>query len=199
MASILKVDTIQDQSGNNIINENADTITIGASGDTITIPSGATLGAGMGKVLQVVQTFKSDAFSSTADGFFDITGLSVAITPSSASNKVLVISDLAIGSSDLNSFNHGFKVLRGATDVGISTAGSTNFSGGVNMYLSGGQYPYLFGNMKMFLDSPATTSAITYKIQGTKISADGTFYVNRKGSGTDVGGTSAITVMEIAV
>jgi hypothetical protein len=42
MASILKVDTIQDQSGNNIINENADTITIGASGDTITIPTGAT-------------------------------------------------------------------------------------------------------------------------------------------------------------
>ena len=37
MASILKVDTIQDQSGNNIINENADTITIGASGDTINI------------------------------------------------------------------------------------------------------------------------------------------------------------------
>jgi hypothetical protein len=43
MASILKVDTIQDQSGNNIINENADTITIGASGDTITIPAGATI------------------------------------------------------------------------------------------------------------------------------------------------------------
>ena len=43
MSSILKVDTIQDQSGNNIINENADTITIGASGDTITIPSGATI------------------------------------------------------------------------------------------------------------------------------------------------------------
>jgi hypothetical protein len=35
MTSILKVDTIQDQSGNNIINENADTITIGASGDTV--------------------------------------------------------------------------------------------------------------------------------------------------------------------
>ena len=43
MASILKVDTIQDQSGNNIINESADTITIGASGDTITIPTGATM------------------------------------------------------------------------------------------------------------------------------------------------------------
>jgi hypothetical protein len=43
MTSILKVDTIQDTAGNNIINESSDTITIGASGDTITIPSGATI------------------------------------------------------------------------------------------------------------------------------------------------------------
>ena len=42
MTAILKVDTIQDTSGNNIINESSDTITIGASGDTISIPSGAT-------------------------------------------------------------------------------------------------------------------------------------------------------------
>ena len=78
------------------------------------LSSVTSLPAGVGgKVLQVVQTFKSDSFSSTSDGFFDITGLSVAITPSSASNKILVISDVAIGSSDLYSFNHGFKVLRG--------------------------------------------------------------------------------------
>ena len=50
MASILKVDTIQDQSGNNIINENADTITIGASGDTIAVPTGATLTVPNGKI-----------------------------------------------------------------------------------------------------------------------------------------------------
>ena len=43
MASILKVDTIQDQSGNNIINESGNVITIGASGDTITVPAGATV------------------------------------------------------------------------------------------------------------------------------------------------------------
>jgi len=151
-----------------------------------------------GRVLQVVQTFKSDAFSSTANGFFDITGLSVAITPSSSSNKVLIISDVAIGSSDLYSFNHGFKVLRGSTDVGISTAGSTNYSGGINMYLSGGQYPHIFGTAKFFLDSPSTTSATTYKIQGTKNNASGTFYVNRKGADTTVGGASSITVMEVA-
>ena len=43
MTSILKADTIQDAAGNNIINEAGDVITIGASGDTITIPSGATI------------------------------------------------------------------------------------------------------------------------------------------------------------
>ena len=43
MASILKVDTIQDQAGNNIISESANVITIGASGDTITVPAGATV------------------------------------------------------------------------------------------------------------------------------------------------------------
>tara|TARA_R110001583_G_scaffold139196_2_gene291393 strand:+ start:1939 stop:3645 length:1707 start_codon:yes stop_codon:yes gene_type:complete len=43
MSSILKVDTIQDQAGNNIINESGNVITIGASGDTITVPAGATV------------------------------------------------------------------------------------------------------------------------------------------------------------
>lgn len=42
MSSIIKVDTIQNQSGANIISESANTITLGASGDTITVPSGAT-------------------------------------------------------------------------------------------------------------------------------------------------------------
>jgi len=171
---------------------------------TGTIPSGnistaSLAAAATGKVLQVVQTFKSDAFSSTSDGFFDITGLSVAITPSSSSNKVLVISDVAIGSSDLYAYNHGFKVLRGSTSIGISTvSGTVNYSGGTNMYLSAGQYPHIFGTAKFFLDSPSTTSATTYKIQGTKTNSGGTFYVNRRGVDTNIGGASSITVMEVA-
>jgi len=60
MTAILKVDTIQDTAGNNIINESSDTITIGASGDTISIPSGATI-----------------ANSGTATGF-GIDGITVA-------------------------------------------------------------------------------------------------------------------------
>ena len=47
MTSILKVDEIQDTSGNNIINENAGTITIGKSGDTVNLASGATNNLGI--------------------------------------------------------------------------------------------------------------------------------------------------------
>jgi len=65
MASILKVDTIQDQAGNNIISENANVITIGASGDTITIPSGATL-ANSGIVTGFQSTGIDDNATSTA-------------------------------------------------------------------------------------------------------------------------------------
>ena len=65
MASILKVDTIQDQDGNNIINESANTITIGASADTITIPSGATL-ANSGIITGFESTGIDDNATSTA-------------------------------------------------------------------------------------------------------------------------------------
>ena len=68
MASILKVDTIQDQSGNNIINENADTITIGASGDTINVAAGATNNLGITEADQ----FRLSA-SLTDPGTADIT------------------------------------------------------------------------------------------------------------------------------
>jgi hypothetical protein len=65
MASIIKVDTIQDQDGNNIISEAANTITIGASGDTITIPSGATL-ANSGIITGFESTGIDDNATSTA-------------------------------------------------------------------------------------------------------------------------------------
>jgi hypothetical protein len=166
-----------------------------ASNVTGTLPSG---NLPAGSILQVVQAFKSDAFSSTSNGFFDVTGLSASITPSNSSNKVLIISDIALGSSDLYAYNHGFKVLRGSTDVGVSTFASTNYSGGANMYLTNGVIPHLFGNSKTFLDSPSTTSATTYKIQATKNSSDGTLYINRRGAGTSIGGTSSLTLMEIS-
>ena len=96
MTAILKVDTIQDTSGNNIINESSDTITIGASGDTISIPSGATItnsgtatGFGGGKVLQIVQGSTSTETRNNTNTLADTT-LTAAITPSASDSKVLV-------------------------------------------------------------------------------------------------------------
>jgi len=54
---------------------------------------------GVGKVLQVVQTFKADSFSSSSTSFTDVTGLSVSITPSSASNKILVLCTVPMSSN----------------------------------------------------------------------------------------------------
>ena len=59
------------------------------------------LGTGVGgKVLQVVQVVKSDTFSSSSATLVDITGLSASITPSSSSNKILVMVSLSIGGND---------------------------------------------------------------------------------------------------
>ena len=204
MASILKVDTIQDQSGNNIINENADTITIGASGDTITIPSGATLSnlgtaTGFGKVLQVVQTVKTDTFSSSTGSFIDVTGLSVSITPSSASNKILILSDIRYG-TNANSGYAFFKLLRGSTDIYLGNAAGSRIRG----FGGGGSTDAatLTQLSTVFLDSPSTTSSTTYKIQiYNQNAATYAVYVNRTYNDTDntsySRAASSITVMEI--
>jgi len=122
MSSILKVDTIQDQSGNNIINENADTITIGASGDTITIPAGATLvnngtASGFGLTWQSVQTtgftaVKGNAYPcNTTSAEFTVT---LPATPSAGDQVQLV--DYA-GTFDTNALiiNGNGENIEGAT------------------------------------------------------------------------------------
>ena len=86
MTAILKVDTIQDTSGNNIINESSDTITIGASGDTTNIigtlqNNGSALVTG--KVLQVVYAVTTTTVSLTSTTWTDV--LSLNITPSATS------------------------------------------------------------------------------------------------------------------
>jgi len=169
MASILKVDTIQDQSGNNIINENADTITIGASGDTITVPTGATLtnngtlGAGMGKVLQVVFGSTTTQVNNNTTSFTD-TGLSASITPSSTSNKVLIIVNQSHKTQDPSALSAGsaIKLLRGSTDIYGDVRPYEIF-----MQIGSSTNIQFYDRYNLnYLDSPSTTSATTYKTQG---------------------------------
>ena len=176
--------------------------TLGTAGQALVVNSGATalqystVGATAGQVLQVVSTTKSDTFSSsTANAFTDITGLSVSITPSSASNKILIIANVQAQNNNTNGY---LRLVRGATAIGVGdTAGSRSSVSGSNMYSGVGSF---FGtNAFQFLDSPATTSSTTYKIQ---FITDGpTTFINRSSTDTDflyIGRSqSTITVMEI--
>jgi len=191
MASILKVDTIQDQSGNNIINESADTITIGASGDTITIPSGATLsnsgtlGAGMGKVLQVVQQVYS-TFGQTNSQTYTDTGITLNITPTSTSNKVLVIVSANLGTNTASAQTISMDLLRAGSSIRVFEtvlSASSAISGQVSFN---------------FLDSPSSTSALTYKVQYKGSAGAGQYIRINNYAGSAGDSASTITLMEIA-
>jgi hypothetical protein len=144
-----------------------------------------------GSVLQVVSTTNTSFFTTTSASFTDITGLSVSITPTSATSKIFVICNVIYGAS----VDAVIQLVRNSTAVGNGTAGSTN---GINNIYGGGDGQYSsYQTAFNFLDSPATTSATTYKIQILATSA-GTAYVNRRRQDTTFGGQSTITVMEIA-
>jgi hypothetical protein len=199
MTSILKVDTIQDQAGNNIINESSDTITIGASGDTINIPSGATItnsgtATGFGKVLQVVQTVLTTVTSTTSTSLVDISGLSLSITPSSASNKVFILVDMALSESTANNLV-AWNLVRNSTNLAVGTSSATFQQTGVaiNDVTTGGNA--LLKQSTQYLDSPSTTSATTYKIQWK--TSGGTIYINRRATDTYMSVSSMITAFEI--
>lgn len=153
-----------------------------------TIPKG-TMPAGT--VLQVVSTFKNDGFTSTSTSFVDITGLSVSITPTSATSTILVL----VTSNFANSIAGApvmFNLLRNSTNIAQPSTSPT-FNGTVTPYVNSADNSLQWSIN--FLDSPATTSATTYKIQGK--TSGGTFGVNRRNA-ADFASVSTITVMEIA-
>ena len=73
-----------------------------------------------GSILQVKQTFKTDFFSTTSSSFVDITGMSLEITPTSTSSKILI--EVIINAGGESNFYGGIKLLRGSTTIGLSTA-----------------------------------------------------------------------------
>jgi hypothetical protein len=152
-----------------------------------------------GQVLQVVSTTKTDTFTATVTGFVDITGLSATITPLSASNKILVFCTTNIGVSNASYFT-GARILRDSTPVFVGdTAGSraSIFGGGINDQTNSAN------NINcIFIDSPATTNATTYKVQAYCESSAVTVCINRSGQDSDNAYNgryaSSITLVEIA-
>ena len=105
-----------------------------------------------GAVVQVVSTTKTDTFSgSTTGSFYDITGLNVTITPSSASNKILINVTVCGGHSNLA----GYRLVRGSTAIGVGDSGGGNRNqvtfGHTSHPVDGNR---MMNNSMTFLDSP---------------------------------------------
>ena len=160
--------------------------------------AGFSRSGGFGKILQVVQTVKTDvtSFSSNSSSTYaDISGMSASITPSSSSNKILVsfVINVSTSTSDRN---NSIKLLRGSTAICVGTEGTS-----LNVTMADKTFSnkYMMNFTHQFLDSPSTTSATTYKLQWACEGSGGnqTYYLNRKGSGTGEGTASTITLMEV--
>jgi hypothetical protein len=152
-----------------------------------------------GSILQVVQTVKSDTFVSSSASWVDVTGMSVDITPTLATSKILV--SFAIHGTTVNVAY--VKLLRNGSDIAIGDASSNRIRCTAGNFNVGGDgnTTYLFTHE--FLDSPGTTSTLTYKLQFRHESGGSNWHVNRTvndpDSSTGMRGISTITVKEIAV
>lgn len=125
------------------------------NGSAVSLGGSATIGGG--KIGQVLQVTHSSDISTTSTSFVD-TGISLAITPSATSSKILVMTDILAYTAGSNQGNHMFtKILRGSTDLAQRR---------VQSYDQGGNGVEYGSNIShMYLDSPSTTSETTYKIQ----------------------------------
>ena len=148
-------------------------------------------------VVQVKSATKTDTFTTSSTSFVDLTGVSVSITPTSASNKILVLATLDIG-NDPASNSVQAQIVRDSTAIGIGDAAG-NRTRATSSGNAGGTSNAQSVSVN-FLDSPATTSATTYKIQ-VRATVANTVSVNRAFSDTDTASRprtiSTITVMEV--
>ena len=149
---------------------------IGSAGQVLTVASGipSWAAASSGKVLQVVQGTKTDTASTTSQTFVT-TGLSVSITPSSTSSKILVWVMGSFG-LDPNQSNVYAALYRGSTSIIVGDAAGNRPQITTMNYVGNGNFGG--GAGIVYLDSPSTTSATTYALY-YRSSEGGTVYVNR--------------------
>ena len=193
--STINVNALDKESGSELV--------LGGSGTTVKPHASATV-SGFGKVLQVVQTEKTDtgSFSSSSTNTFVLfPGMSVSITPSSTSSKVLVCWTAnvtpSVGTGHLRLYRDTTSIFQGVA--------AGNRIGSTQVHRDAATpYDYSVTALTgLYLDSPSTTSAISYNLKGTLGSTySGTFYINQtRGDGdNDYEGRTAsnIIAMEIA-
>ena len=198
MPSEMKVNKISPASGT--------AITLGDSGDTFTVPSGATItnsgtatGFGVGKVLQIVDNYITDTALQTVTANavrLDISGMTVTITPTSSSSKILVEVRWH-GEAGSHNEDMVFGLKRGSTQIGDAPQVGSNRTIGIAKGMTGyvdehGSTPE--GAFYSFIDSPATTSATTYQATyRNRHSSNTTLSTNRTVTDTDNSGHERMT------
>ena len=160
--------------------------TLGTAGQALVVNSTATalefatVGAAAGQVIQVVTATDQTERSTTSTSFVTASNtLSVSITPSSASNKIFII----VGASGQNDSTAYYTIYRGATNLGNGNNGMASIAGAF------GSVSVNAGIGMSYLDSPSTTSAITYQVYWRVFGSTG--YLNIANS------KSSITCLEI--
>jgi len=137
--------------------------TINAANIVGVCTSGLTKTGGFGAVLQVVSTTKTDTTSATSqDSWDDISGLSVSITPASTSNKILVTAHLKV--SWTNGGYCAFRLERGGSAIAVGDADGNRTQGFHGTYKVSDASYYIYPVSVEFLDSPSSTSALTYNV-----------------------------------
>jgi hypothetical protein len=150
-----------------------------------------------GGILQVVSVDKTNTFTMTSTTFADVTGLSVTITPKSNTSKIFVMAVVS-GTGQTSGTNFFGRLMRDSTAINVGDAASTR----IRSTIFARDQEAVSTMPIMFLDSPATTSATTYKVQVRSQTTGQTIYVNR--TVTDADATtvprtvSNITVFEVS-
>lgn len=168
---------------------------IGTTGQVLTVSGGVPTWAspaGGGKVLQVVQATYSTAVSFSSTTFTD-TGLSATITPSATTSKILVFinQQVYILATSGGTATASIQLLRGSTVIHQPQSNKQGF--GISN-APAGRYDLQLMYPVTYLDSPSTTSSITYKTQGASLLTTGGNQLNFQQDNT---GVSVMTLLEI--
>ena len=151
---------------------------------------------GTGAVLQVVQGTKTDTASVTATTYTSL-GLSVSITPSSASNKILILVNAKIGW--VTGQLRYTALFRDSTQLLTPTSAGSRQQASL-IWTDASNSQLISPAPDMYLDSPSTTSSTTYALYA-KVYSSGTIYINRSSNDADAGNdgrtASSIIAMEI--
>ena len=167
--------------------------------DKILPVDGAPTGGG-GGIIQVVSTTKTDTFDTTSTSFVDITGLSVSITPKFSTSKILVTYHTNASMED-DGYRGGLRIMRDSTAIFVGdSAGSRPQLSNHLVEATGTQQQFSYSGQT--LDSPATTSAVTYKVQAISLDSGRQININKSYGDSDdaLNGrtASSFTVMEVS-